>query len=101
MNNRSGGSGLELRRASGVRQPTADSGDCMHRRTLVAITAITAIAVAFPMTLVSQSPADHKSPDGVMFEFARFADIFGSRLVAAFDSIPAARYDYRPTPPQQ
>src|SRR5207237_7538967 len=31
----------------------------------------------------------------------RFADIFGSRLVAAFDSIPADRYDYRPTAPQQ
>ena len=29
------------------------------------------------------------------------ADIFGGRLVAAFDSIPASRYDYRPTPPQQ
>jgi hypothetical protein len=36
-----------------------------------------------------------------MFQFERFADIFGSRLVAAFDSIPAARYDYRPTPVQQ
>jgi hypothetical protein len=36
-----------------------------------------------------------------MFQFVRFADIFGSRLVAAFDSIPAAKYDYRPTPVQQ
>jgi len=36
-----------------------------------------------------------------MLAFARFADIFGSRLVAAFDSIPAARYGYRPTPSQQ
>ncbi|MEP6991635.1 MAG: DUF3471 domain-containing protein [bacterium] len=36
-----------------------------------------------------------------MLQFIRFADIFGSRLVAAFDSIPAARYDYRPTAPQQ
>ena len=36
-----------------------------------------------------------------MSQFVRFADIFGSRLVAAFDSIPAARYEYRPTSSQQ
>jgi hypothetical protein len=36
-----------------------------------------------------------------MLSFVRFADAFGGRLVAAFDSIPAARYDYRPTPSQQ
>ena len=36
-----------------------------------------------------------------MITFERFADIFGGRLVAAFDSIPAAKYDYRPTPLQQ
>src|SRR4051812_8062671 len=48
-----------------------------------------------------QAPAGREASDGVMLTFERFADIFGSRLVAAFDSIPAARYDYRPTPPQQ
>ena len=36
-----------------------------------------------------------------MWSFVNIADIFGSRLVAAFDSIPASRYSYRPTPPQQ
>ena len=36
-----------------------------------------------------------------MLAFVRFAYIFGSRLVAAFDSIPAARYNYRPMPTQQ
>jgi hypothetical protein len=36
-----------------------------------------------------------------MLAFENFADIFGSRLAAAFDSIPAARFDYRPTPAQQ
>jgi uncharacterized damage-inducible protein DinB len=51
--------------------------------------------------LAGQSPTPHHSPDGVMLTFERFAAIFGSRLVAAFDSIPASRYDYRPTPPQQ
>lgn len=54
-----------------------------------------------PAALAAQPPAAGPAPDGVMLAFARFADIFGSRLVAAFDAIPAARYDYRPTPTQQ
>src|SRR5436190_21868417 len=41
------------------------------------------------------------STSGIMFIFERSADGYGSRLVAAFDSIPATRYDYRPTPAQQ
>jgi hypothetical protein len=36
-----------------------------------------------------------------MFVFERSADVYGSRLVAAFEAIPATRYDYRPTPAQQ
>ena len=58
-------------------------------------------ALLLPSALAAQSPAARDSSDGVMLAFERFADIFGSRLVAAFDSIPAARYDYRPTPSQQ
>jgi hypothetical protein len=42
-----------------------------------------------------------RDPTGVIPQFARFADIFGSRLVAAFEAIPAAKYSYRPTPVQQ
>lgn len=67
----------------------------MRRRALIVI------SLMLPMALAGQSPATRESPDGVMLQFVRFADIFGSRLVAAFDSIPAARYDYRPTPSQQ
>ena len=63
--------------------------------------ALIVVALLLPASLASQSPATRQSPDGVMLEFMRFADIFGSRLVAAFDSIPAARYGYRPTPAQQ
>lgn len=63
--------------------------------------ALLIIALLLPMTLAGQAPAARESPDAVIFQFERFADIFGSRLVAAFDSIPAARYDYRPTPSQQ
>ena len=63
--------------------------------------ALVAIVCLFSVALGAQSPVAHAPPDGVMLVFERFADIFGSRLVAAFDSIPAARYDYRPTPTQQ
>lgn len=60
------------------------------------------LALALPPAMGAQSSAPAPTPvDPVMFTFERFADIFGSRLVAAFDSIPAARYDYRPTPSQQ
>jgi hypothetical protein len=66
----------------------------MRRRALLA-------ALLIPAALTAQSPATRVSPDGVMLSFVRFADIFGSRLVDAFDSIPAAKYDFRPTPVQQ
>jgi uncharacterized damage-inducible protein DinB len=58
-------------------------------------------ASMLPATLSSQSANASKTPDGVILEFARFADLFGSRLLTAFDSIPASKYDYRPTPIQQ
>ncbi len=67
----------------------------MNRYALIVMT------LAIPSALAGQSPARPQSPDGVILEFVRFADIYGSRLVAAFDSIPASRYDYRPTPAQQ
>jgi len=66
----------------------------MRRRVLIA-------ALLLPASLAGQSSATRATPDGVMLSFVRFADIFGSRLVDAFDSIPAAKYDFRPTPVQQ
>jgi hypothetical protein len=69
----------------------------MLRRALITI----AVAVALPSTLAAQSPATGTPRDGVMLAFENFAAIFGSRLVAAFDSIPASKYDYKPTPVQQ
>lgn len=57
--------------------------------------------VFVPTALAGQAPAAHDSSLGVMLSFEKFADIFGSRLVTAFDSIPANRYGYRPTPAQQ
>ena len=58
-------------------------------------------AAALPGVIAAQTPSLARAPDGVILQFVRFADIYGSRLVTAFDSIPAARYDYRPTPVQQ
>ena len=59
------------------------------------------VLLLLPAVLTAQPPAADAASDGVMLAFSRFADIFGSRLVAAFEAIPAARYDYRPTPAQQ
>jgi hypothetical protein len=63
--------------------------------------ALVATLLMLPSAVAAQSTPTRVAPDGVVLTFVRFADIFGSRLVAAFDSIPAARYDYRPTPSQQ
>jgi hypothetical protein len=59
------------------------------------------IPLLVPAALAAQSSPQRESSSAAMAQFTRFADIFGSQLVAAFDSIPAARYDYRPTPSQQ
>ncbi|HUQ82441.1 MAG TPA: DUF3471 domain-containing protein [Gemmatimonadaceae bacterium] len=67
----------------------------MHRWSLVAA------IVLIPASLAAQTQVSRAAPDGVVFTYVRFADIFGSQLVSAFDSIPAARYDYRPMPAQQ
>ena len=58
------------------------------------------IALVLATPVGAQTPST-RPPDGVILTFVRFADIFGSRLVTAFDSIPASRYDYRPMPTQQ
>ena len=59
------------------------------------------VALLLPTLLAAQTPSAAPAADGVLQQFIRFADIFGGRLVAAFDSIPAGRYDFRPTPAQQ
>lgn len=60
-----------------------------------------ALILTIPAALASQSPSKAATRDGVMSQFEIQADLFGSRLVAAFDSIPASRYGYAPTPSQQ
>lgn len=59
------------------------------------------LALALPWALPAQSTAAREPRDGVVQAFETFALVFGGRLKTAFDSIPASRYDYRPTPVQQ
>ena len=58
-------------------------------------------AIAVPVCLRGQSQSKHEPMDSVVVVFERWADAYGGWLVQAFDSIPATRYGYRPTPPQQ
>ena len=84
-----------------LRAPTRlspfDSGEVQKMRRRAVVTTM----LLLPAVLAGQSPVTRSSPDGVILQFVRFADLFGSRLVAAFDSIPQAQYGYRPTPVQQ
>ncbi len=59
------------------------------------------LALSLPATIAAQSAVPANPPNAAMLEFEKFADIYGSRLVAAFDSIPATKYDFRPTPVEQ
>src|SRR5438105_9689001 len=65
------------------------------------IHALALFALSAPIASARGSAQAVDSTSGIMFIFERSADVYGSRLVAAFDSIPATRYDYRPTPSQQ
>jgi hypothetical protein len=60
-------------------------------------------ALPFLLTtgVAAQQTTTRESPNPIIMQFVRFADIFGSRLVTAFDSIPESQYGYRPTPTQQ
>src|SRR5690349_23196090 len=62
---------------------------------------IFALVLGLPAALGSQAPVARTVPDGVVLTYSRFADIFGGRLIAAFDSIPESKYSYRPMPVQQ
>jgi hypothetical protein len=63
--------------------------------------AFIALVFALPGALPAQPATARQPRDGVMNAFDTFTALFGSRLRTAFDSIPASRYDYRPTSPQQ
>ena len=68
------------------------------------VRALCVAALVFPAcSLAAQSgpSAAQQSTAPVADSFKAMAALFGSRLVLAFDSIPASKYGYAPTPPQQ
>jgi hypothetical protein len=58
-------------------------------------------ALLLPASVAAQLSVADSSRVGVISAFENSTDIYGGWLIAAFDSIPAARYDYRPVPPQR
>jgi hypothetical protein len=54
-----------------------------------------------PAAPVAQTASTQGSQTAAGMQFLTFAELFGSQLVAAFDSIPAAQYGYRPTASEQ
>src|ERR1051325_1409212 len=64
---------------------------------------LTAAALLFPVALHGQQRAAGTSaaPNAITMSFKFMAARYGGWLVMAFDSIPASRYGYRPTPAQQ
>jgi hypothetical protein len=68
----------------------------MRRRYLTVI-----VLFVLPAALTAQSASTRGSPTAASIQFLTFADLFGSQLLAAFDSIPAAQYGYRPTASEQ
>lgn len=56
----------------------------------------------FPMALVAQQPADPKpAANPITQSFLAFGGHYGGWLMAAFNSIPASKYGFKPTPAQQ
>ena len=64
---------------------------------------ILVVVLCLPLLLRGQQPTDAAPapPNGVARAFLSFGPPYGGWLLMAFDSIPANRYDFRPTPAQQ
>src|SRR5688500_2203097 len=61
------------------------------------------LALIVPVAIGAQQPtaSGRTTPANPIVETFSGFDYYGGWLVAAFDSIPASSYGYRPTPPQQ
>jgi hypothetical protein len=62
------------------------------------------LVMGLPLKVSAQQPAappTHSLANPVVQSFRAFSTHYGDWLVAALDSIPANRYGYRPTSPQQ
>jgi uncharacterized damage-inducible protein DinB len=58
-------------------------------------------ALVLPMALGAQQPAATPPANPITASFQAFATRYGNWLTAAFDSIPASKYGFKPTPAQQ
>ena len=68
------------------------------------IRVVSAVALMFPWASVAGQaarPAAQRPASAVTDQFRAQSALFARRLVQAFDSIPASRYEYKPTPAQQ
>ncbi len=63
------------------------------------IASLALAALALPMALAAQQPSPTTDPITGTYKAA--GTRYGNWLVSAFDSIPASRYGYKPTPVQQ
>jgi hypothetical protein len=62
---------------------------------------LTLVALVLPMALSAQQPAATPAANPVTQAFKASGTRYAGWLTAAFDSIPAAKYGYKPTPVQQ
>ncbi len=58
-------------------------------------------AVTLPVALVAQQPSAAPPANPITGSFKQFGDTYGRWLRMAFDSIPADKYSFKPTPVQQ
>jgi uncharacterized damage-inducible protein DinB len=63
--------------------------------------ALIVVALLVPVSLHAQQPTTPPASANPIAETFRGFGYYGGWLIAAFDSIPASRYEYKPTPPQQ
>lgn len=61
---------------------------------------LTAGLFVLPIALSAQQPSPPATPDPITASFKAFHTRYGAWLTAAFDSVPASKYSYKPTPAQ-
>jgi uncharacterized damage-inducible protein DinB len=79
-------------RAVGRQQPFAIASMRLH---------LGIVALLLPVSLGAQQPAAPPASTNPIAETFRGFGYYGGWLIAAFDSIPAGKYEFKPTPPQQ
>src|SRR6266536_2028758 len=58
-------------------------------------------ALALPTVLAAQQPTPQSQANPIIASYKAFHTRYGGWLMMAFDSIPASKYSYKPTPSQQ